>query len=112
MSKSQDRLFEAFNYGKGEKAKLTAKQYLVYSFLMSIPAILGAMVLELLDFSMTSVSSAEIVYYIIGTVIAGLVGYICIKLMLAVVRGKKFKVFAIYCLIVGIISIAGHFYVI
>lgn len=36
MSKSQDRLFEALNYGKGEKAKLTAKQYLVYSYLMSI----------------------------------------------------------------------------
>lgn len=36
MSKSQDRLFEALNYGKGEKAKLTTKQYLVYSYLMSI----------------------------------------------------------------------------
>lgn len=36
MPKSQDRLFEALNYGKGEKAKLTAKQYLVYSYLMSI----------------------------------------------------------------------------
>lgn len=36
MSKSQDRLFEALDYGKGEKAKLTTKQYLVYSYLMSI----------------------------------------------------------------------------
>lgn len=36
MGKSQDRLFEALNYGKGEKAKLTTKQYLVYSYLMSI----------------------------------------------------------------------------
>lgn len=83
-----------------------------YSFLMSIPAILGAMVLELADFSVSAVSAAEIVYYIAGTVVAGLIGYICIKLMLAVVRGKKFKIFAVYCLIVGIISIAGHFYMI
>ena len=36
MSKSQDRLFEALNYGKGQKAKLTNKQYLVYSYLMSV----------------------------------------------------------------------------
>lgn len=36
MSKSQDRLFEALNYGGGQKAKLTTKQYLVYSYLMSI----------------------------------------------------------------------------
>lgn len=34
--KAQDRLFEALNYGKGEKARLTVKQYLVYSYLMSI----------------------------------------------------------------------------
>lgn len=36
MGKSQDRLFEAINYGVGEKAILTTKQYLVYSYLMSI----------------------------------------------------------------------------
>lgn len=36
MGKSQERLFEALNYGKGQKAKLTTKQYLVYSYLMSI----------------------------------------------------------------------------
>lgn len=36
MGKSQERLFEALNYGKSEKAKLTTKQYLVYSYLMSI----------------------------------------------------------------------------
>jgi undecaprenyl-diphosphatase len=38
------------------------------------------------------------------------VGYICIKTMLVVVRQKKFTIFAVYCLIVGIISVAGYFY--
>lgn len=33
---SNKRPFEALNYGKQNKAKLTSKQYLVYSFLMSI----------------------------------------------------------------------------
>lgn len=36
MKNSQDRLFEALDYGKGQKAKLTKKQYLVYSYLMTI----------------------------------------------------------------------------
>lgn len=36
MLKSQSRLFEALNYGSKEKSKLTTKQYLVYSYLMSI----------------------------------------------------------------------------
>ena len=36
MPKSQERLFEALSYGKDEKAKLTKKQYLVYSYLVSI----------------------------------------------------------------------------
>ena len=77
---------------------------------MSIPAVLGAMVLELKDFSVISVSGAEIAYYIVGMAIAAVIGYICIKTMLIVVRKKKFTIFAIYCLIVGILSIGGYFY--
>ena len=83
-----------------------------YSFLMSIPAILGAMLLELKDFSMVALSASEIVSYVVGMVIAGVVGYICIKTMLVVVRNKKFKIFGIYCLVIGIISIIGHFYIV
>ena len=83
-----------------------------YSFIMSIPAILGAMLLELKDISLVELSAGEIVSYIVGMVIAGGVGYVCIKLMLAVVRNKKFKIFAVYCLIIGLISIIGHFYIV
>lgn len=83
-----------------------------YSFLMSIPAILGALVLELSDLSKVTVAPAEIGYYIIGMVIAAVVGYICIKVMLAIVRKKKFTFFAIYCYAIGILSIAGYFYMV
>lgn len=81
-----------------------------YSFIMSIPAILGALVLELTDLKSISVTSTEIVYYIIGMVIAAVVGFICIKTMLVIVRRKKFTGFAIYCLVIGMVSIAGYFY--
>ena len=81
-----------------------------YSFIMSIPAILGAMVLELKDFAEISVSGTDVAFYVVGMVIAALIGYICIKTMLVMVRKKKFIGFAIYCLAVGLISIAGFFY--
>lgn len=81
-----------------------------YSFIMSIPAILGALVLELKDFGSLEVTSTEILYYVIGMAIAAIVGYVCIKTMLVIVRKKKFTGFAIYCLIVGVVSIGGYFY--
>lgn len=80
-----------------------------YSFIMSIPAVLGAVVLELTKLSEVSVTASEVGYYLAGTACAAVVGYISIKTMLVVVRNKKFKFFGIYCLIVGIVSIIGHF---
>jgi undecaprenyl-diphosphatase len=82
-----------------------------YSFIMSIPAVLGAVVLELGDFTEISVTSIDMVNYLVGTVIAGVVGYISIKTMLVIVRGKKFKFFAYYCFIVGLLAIIGNFVV-
>ena len=82
-----------------------------YSFIMSIPAVFGAVVLELKDIGSVSVSSPELINYLIGTVVAAVVGYICIKTMLVIVRGKKFIGFSIYCFIVGAIAVIGYFIV-
>ncbi|MBE5935513.1 MAG: undecaprenyl-diphosphate phosphatase [Lachnospiraceae bacterium] len=85
------------------------KAYAVkYSFIMSIPAILGAAVLEIADFDDT-INSDLILNYLVGTVVAGVVGYVCIKTMLKIVKDKKFIGFSIYCFVVGAIAIAYHF---
>ena len=81
-----------------------------YSFIMSIPAVLGAAILELKDISTAALSGTEILYYVIGMAVAAVVGYICIKTMLVIVRNKKFTIFSIYCLIIGALSIGGYFY--
>lgn len=80
-----------------------------YSFIMSIPAVLGAVVLEIGEFISMPITQTELVNYIIGTLISAVVGYICIKTMLVVVRGKKLKGFSVYCFIVGILAIIYHF---
>ena len=80
-----------------------------YSFIMSIPAVLGAALLELKDFDVASTSQSDLINYLVGMAVAAVVGYICIKTMLVIVRQKKFTIFSIYCFIMGIISIAGYF---
>lgn len=81
-----------------------------YSFIMSIPAILGSLVFELSDIASLSFTSTELIYYLVGMAVAAVVGYICIKAMLYVVRQKKFTGFAIYCFVVGVISVGVYFY--
>lgn len=80
-----------------------------YSFLASLPAILGANILELRHFDAAAVAGSSIAYYFIGMIVAGVVGYICIKLMIYIVRSNKFQYFAYYCAVVGIIAIIAYF---
>ena len=42
-------------------------------------------------------------------IVAAVVGYICIKTMLVVVRNKKFKYFSYYCAVVGLVAIIASF---
>lgn len=86
------------------------KNYAVkYSFIMSIPAVLGAVVLKIKDFSTITFQTNDIIAYSLGTIIATLVGYLCIKTMLVIVRGKKFKIFSYYCFAIGLIAIVWNF---
>ncbi|MBQ8663365.1 MAG: undecaprenyl-diphosphate phosphatase [Eubacterium sp.] len=82
-----------------------------YSFILSIPAILGALVLQLKDLSDVTLAAGEMRNYIIGMIVAAAVGYVCIKTLLVVVRKKKFKYFGFYCIAAGILAIVGHFLV-
>lgn len=80
-----------------------------YSFIMSVPAVLGAVVLELKDFNQIQLQGNQLLYYIVGMVIAGVVGYICIKTVLNLVKNQKFKYFSYYCFLIGVISVIGFF---
>lgn len=82
-----------------------------YSFIMSIPAVLGAVVLELKDFGSLSLSNQDITSCIIATIVAAIVGYLSICFMMRLVRGKKYKYFAIYCVVIGFVAIGYYFMV-
>lgn len=80
-----------------------------YSFIMSIPAVLGAVVLELKDFTPGIIAKEDITSCIIAAIVAAIAGYFSICFMMALVRGKKYKYFAIYCIIAGGIATVYNF---
>lgn len=83
----------------GLLAGLSREQAAEFSFLISIPAILGALVLQIPD--MQAVTTERLWVYIIGMCVAFVSGFFAIGLMMRVVQSAKLSVFAIYCLVVG-----------
>ncbi len=77
------------------------------SFLMSIPAILGACVFELPDMFSQGFEAEMAVSVIAGAVTAAVVGFFAIKLLQYLTKNKSLTFFAIYCILVGIASIIG-----
>ena len=76
-----------------------------YSFLLSIPIILGAsMVYPFVKIDMSELATYNWIDIIIGTFVSGFVGYLCIKYFLKFLAKYSLKVFAYYCFIVGIIT--------
>ncbi len=80
-----------------------------YSFIMSIPVILGATLVKALEVDFSAVGSTQILSYLIGTIVAGTVGYICIRTLLIIINRNKLHYFAYYCFTIGILAMAGYF---
>ena len=70
-----------------------------YSFLLSIPAILGAALVQVNDISAGIDVNAGA--FIAGFTAAAISGYLAIKLMLKLIKERSLLVFAYYCWIVG-----------
>ena len=80
-----------------------------YSFVLSIPAVLGANLLELMDAlkpaEAGSAVSVNVAAIIVGIVVALVVGILAIRLFLWLLRENKYYIFAIYCAALGAIVI-------
>ncbi len=75
-----------------------------YSFLMSIPAILGANILNIKD-ALDTVVWAEVPVYLVGVAVAAVVGYGCIRLLKMIAEKGKFGFFAYYCWAAGLVTL-------
>ncbi|MDH3976000.1 MAG: undecaprenyl-diphosphate phosphatase [Deltaproteobacteria bacterium] len=74
-----------------------------FSFLLSIPAILGAVVLHAKDIS--GLNNGHMIPYLAGVTAAAVSGFFSIKVLMKVVAGRRLKLFAFYCWTVGIIGL-------
>lgn len=85
---------------------IPAKTAAEYSFLLSIPAILGAVLLKIRDIGDTTIS-----YYILGSgmLASFLVGYIALRFLLVVLNRGKFSLFTYYCVALGLTSLLVAF---
>ena len=78
-----------------------------FSFLMSIPAILGANLLTMIDaIQENTIIVSDIPVYLVGVAVAAVVGYACIRLLKMIADKGKFGWFAYYCWAAGLIVLA------
>lgn len=76
-----------------------------FSFLMSLPAVLGATILETKKAVEAGIDTASLPAYLVGMVIAGVVGYFAIRLLKMLAEKGKFGKFCYYCFGIGILTI-------
>lgn len=76
-----------------------------FSFIMSLPAVLGATILEVADAVQEGVDFTMLPKYLVGMAIAAVSGYFAIKLVNLLADKGKFGKFSYYCWAVGVITI-------
>ena len=81
-----------------------------YSFLMSLPAVLGATILEVVDVVQSGAGIPEgmLPKYLLGMAVASVVGYCSIKLVNLLASKGKFGAFAYYCWGAGVVSLIAY----
>lgn len=76
-----------------------------FSFLMSLPAILGANILSLVDAFQEKIDWASVPAYLVGMAVAMLSGIAAINLLKYISAKGKFGGFAYYCWVMGVLAI-------
>lgn len=76
-----------------------------FSFLLSIPAILGALVLKFDPGVFAGAGGGVFALYAGAAVVAGIVGYVCLRLLVFLLERAQFHHFAWYCWLVGIVGL-------
>ena len=86
----------------GRLSRLDPKLAVKFSFLMSLPAVIGANIFKLRDLVRDPVPRGDIIPYAIGMAFATLFGILSIKLIEVLTKKSSFRFFSLYCITVGI----------
>ena len=80
-----------------------------FSFLLSIPAILGALVLDLKDMVGAQAQTLSFIPVAVGMITAAVSGYFSIRFLLRLVQKSKLSYFSYYCIAAGVFAIILNF---
>lgn len=75
-----------------------------FSMLMSIPAVLGSLIITLFKALKNGIVWKLVPVYLVGAVVSFIVGYFCVKLIHKLVNSGKFGKFAYYCAGLGVVT--------
>ena len=78
-----------------------------FSFLLSIPAILGAQILSIKDMINSGLVIDSITIY--ATIVSFITGLLALKLLLSLVHSGRFHLFAPYCWLIGSLVLLSKF---
>jgi len=84
--------------------KIEPAQAAEFSFLLSIPAVAGAVVLKSKKLLAVGLDTQAMDHYLVGALAALVVGYISIALLMKIVKRGKFFYFGVYCLLMGFLA--------
>ena len=87
--------------------QIEKKTVFKYSFLLSVPAIIGATIMESKDIVTGNIEMAPIFF---GVITSMIVGYFSLKILQKIVISEKFHLFGYYCGVVGIVIILLSFF--
>ncbi|RMF31308.1 MAG: undecaprenyl-diphosphate phosphatase [Chloroflexi bacterium] len=76
-----------------------------FSFLLSVPVILGAGLVKLLDLAQAGSLAAQAPTLLVGFLVAALTGYLAIRWLLAFLQRRPLYVFALYCAAFGLLNL-------
>ena len=76
-----------------------------FSFLLSLPAVLGANLLSFIDVIQEGLDVSQLPVYLVGVVVAGVAGFFCLRLLELIAKKGKFGNFAYYCWGVGVVAL-------
>lgn len=81
-----------------------------FSFLLSIPAILGAALLSLINAVKTGIDWTLVPVYLAGTAVSAITGFFAIKLVKLLVKAGKFSKISYYCWAMGLFAILASLF--
>lgn len=76
-----------------------------FSFILSIPAIIGANIMKAPDIVKNPILAADRPAYICGMLAAAVMGIVAMKLLVYISKKSNFNIFAAYCAVVGIVTV-------